>query len=219
MIFFIFPLFFLSVSVSVSAASEDTGIECDLYNQRYPNLTITKVYGNKTTTKCPDICINYLCAVNVRDLNNNVPIYAMGSGCHKDFEKNCEISVGFRPFAQEFITYAFFADICGIRDGVKDCCGPLSKMINESIREHKDNVFGWGHRRDIEWKPEVDGVENWNETANTIHPITGAAPTTTTPLPVSATTTPAAAKSDNKMHSFFVVFYFSTFFIFSLLFY
>uniref|UniRef100_A0A914YUH9 Uncharacterized protein n=1 Tax=Panagrolaimus superbus TaxID=310955 RepID=A0A914YUH9_9BILA len=143
------------------------------------------------------MCINYLCPVNIRDPNSNLKIYAMGSGCLKDLMKNCEINyIDFVDYDHCNPDDNVIANVCVKKTNKTSCDERFVDCLNKTKQDNPGLPFGWDHLGDIEWKPEVDGAENWNETANTVYPIPGATQTTT-PLPttLTATTTPRSTST------------------------
>uniref|UniRef100_A0AC34FQF9 Uncharacterized protein n=1 Tax=Panagrolaimus sp. ES5 TaxID=591445 RepID=A0AC34FQF9_9BILA len=144
------------------------------------------------------MCINYLCAVNFDDQINNIKVYAYGSGCQKDMNKNCGGPyAAFTVNAHCSIGSSLSANICANKSGVKTCPPePFFKCLNKTKQETPNDPFGWDHFSDFEWKPDVDGVDStWNETANTIFPdpittktpASTTTPSTTTPSPTTST--------------------------------
>uniref|UniRef100_A0A914QE89 Uncharacterized protein n=1 Tax=Panagrolaimus davidi TaxID=227884 RepID=A0A914QE89_9BILA len=124
--FLIFPLFFVAVF------GYDKYVECDLYNQRYPNLTLTKVYSENTTKTCEDICIEYLCPVKFFDKHNNEKVYVMGSGCREDVIKNCEFYIDFGINHHIYKNHYIYACISVSKNGKHKRYFPLGKSLSFS---------------------------------------------------------------------------------------
>uniref|UniRef100_A0A914PGP1 Uncharacterized protein n=1 Tax=Panagrolaimus davidi TaxID=227884 RepID=A0A914PGP1_9BILA len=111
----------------------DEKIECDFYNQIYPNLTLTKITSPISSKLCDDVCINYLCAVKFTGESDTVKVYALGSGCIQDVLTNCGHGIRFGvPENIEFDD--IYTSSCAKENGIKDCAFPLPDMA--SLKEH-----------------------------------------------------------------------------------
>uniref|UniRef100_A0AC35GBD7 Uncharacterized protein n=1 Tax=Panagrolaimus sp. PS1159 TaxID=55785 RepID=A0AC35GBD7_9BILA len=173
----------------------DGKIECEFYNQIYPNLTLTKITSLISIKLCEKVCINYLCAVNF--FGDNEKNYALGNGCQKDVVKNCGYGVAFTDAPGNIEFNYIYTSTCAANNGIKDC-------IDEKIKSDPNGTFGWDKRSDIHYDPEIFGL-----TTTTTATTTASTITTT----LSSTTTTSSGNTFYKLSVTFLATFFAFMFV------